>query len=41
MPLLVLPATVADPEAPDALALWFDALLAALLQARSESGGAR
>ena len=41
VPLLVLPATVADPDAPDALAVWFDALLAALLQARSESGGAR
>lgn len=40
VPLLVLPATVSDPDAPEALARWFDALLAALLQARSE-GAAR
>lgn len=33
MPVLVLPATVADPTAPDALGAWFDALLRALLQA--------
>lgn len=36
VPLLVLPATVPDPDAPDALGRWFDALLAALLQARSD-----
>lgn len=33
VPVLVLPATVADPAAPDALGAWFDALLRALLQA--------
>ena len=33
VPLLVLPATVADPAAPDALGAWIDSLLRALLQA--------
>jgi hypothetical protein len=32
-PLLVLPATVADPGAADALGVWIDGLLRALLQA--------
>ncbi len=41
VPLLVLPATVEDPEAPDALGRWFDALLAALLQAQGAGGGTR
>ena len=36
VPLLVLPATVPDPDVPDALGRWFDALLTALLQARSD-----
>jgi zinc/manganese transport system substrate-binding protein len=33
VPVLVLPATVTDPAAPDALGAWFDSLLRALLQA--------
>lgn len=37
-PLLVLAATVPDPDTPDALAHWFDALLAALLQAQRDRG---
>lgn len=37
VPLLVLPATVEDPAAPDALGRWMDALLDALLQAHAGS----